>query len=108
VFTPGLAGRQARAVIGLVRKRQGPLVLGGDLNVLPQSSAYKALRAVLQDAFPGPRGATYPARAPVIQLDYVLYRGEAGMQVDTARVLPEKRASDHRPMRVDFTFSHAQ
>jgi endonuclease/exonuclease/phosphatase family metal-dependent hydrolase len=72
VFTPGLAGRQARAVINLVRKRRGALVLGGDLNVVPQSSAYKALRAVLQDAFPGPRGATYPARAPVIPLDSVM------------------------------------
>ncbi|MCY2930818.1 MAG: hypothetical protein NTV86_15240 [Planctomycetota bacterium] len=42
---------------------------------------------------------TFPARAPLRTLDYILYRPPGAFAVENARVVDESLASDHRPVR---------
>jgi endonuclease/exonuclease/phosphatase family metal-dependent hydrolase len=76
-----------------------PLLVGGDLNALPESPVHQALAgAGFRDAWPecGVGDArTFPVNAPARRIDY-LYLG-GGVRCVDARVLPEY-ASDHRPL----------
>jgi endonuclease/exonuclease/phosphatase (EEP) superfamily protein YafD len=78
-----------------------PLLVGGDLNALPESPVHPALRgAGLRDAWAGcgtGDARTFPVNAPARRIDY-LYLAGAVRCVD-ARVLPEY-ASDHRPLLI--------
>jgi endonuclease/exonuclease/phosphatase family metal-dependent hydrolase len=78
-----------------------PLLLGGDLNALPESPIHQTLAgAGFRDAWPGcgvGDARTFPVNAPARRIDY-LYLAGAARCVD-ARVLPEY-ASDHRPLLV--------
>jgi endonuclease/exonuclease/phosphatase family metal-dependent hydrolase len=78
-----------------------PLLLGGDLNALPENPLHQTLAdAGLRDAWPGcgvgdPR--TFPVNAPARRIDYLYLRGD--VRCVDARVLAEY-ASDHRPLLV--------
>lgn len=78
-----------------------PLLLGGDLNALPESPLHQTLvDAGLRDAWLGcgvgdPR--TFPVSAPARRIDYLYLRGD--VRCVDARVLAEY-ASDHRPVLV--------
>ncbi|HEX6371366.1 MAG TPA: endonuclease/exonuclease/phosphatase family protein [Longimicrobium sp.] len=78
-----------------------PLIVGGDLNALPESAIHQTMGAAgFRDAWPEcgtGDGMTFPVNAPARRIDY-LYLAGAVRCVD-ARVLPEY-ASDHRPLLV--------
>jgi len=78
-----------------------PLLIGGDLNALPESPLHQALRAAgLRDAWAEcgtGDGRTFPVNAPARRIDYLYLAGLA--RCVEARVLPEF-ASDHRPLMV--------
>ena len=80
---------------------RGRLLLGGDLNALPESAIHAQLRdAGFRDAWPGCGEGdplTFPAAAPTRRIDYLYLTGDA--QCLSARVLPSA-ASDHRPLLV--------
>jgi endonuclease/exonuclease/phosphatase family metal-dependent hydrolase len=84
-----------------VDAREVPLLVGGDLNALPESPIHQDLRAAgFRDAWPEcgtGEGMTFPVAAPARRIDY-LYLAGAARCVD-ARVLPSD-ASDHRPLLV--------
>jgi endonuclease/exonuclease/phosphatase family metal-dependent hydrolase len=78
-----------------------PLIIGGDLNALPESPLHQRMGAAgFRDAWPecGTGDArTFPVNAPARRIDY-LYLGGAVRCVD-ARVLADY-SSDHRPLLV--------
>lgn len=74
----------------------GPAVLLGDLNAQPGSPETAALRAAgFQDAFEAAgveAGATWPARAPTLRIDWVWIRGLEAVRAEVLEPTP----SDHR------------
>jgi vancomycin resistance protein VanJ len=79
-------------------------VMAGDFNSPPRGLFYGAISRGFSDAWrSGGRGTghTFPARFPVLPIDHVL---TSGITVRRAGV-PNVRASDHRPMVVDFSLN---
>jgi endonuclease/exonuclease/phosphatase family metal-dependent hydrolase len=79
------------------------LIVAGDFNMTPWSPAYRSLRrdSYLHSATRFAR--TWPAPAPFMPLDHILYRG----QVDVVRAEawiggPARTASDHLPVVVEL------
>jgi len=73
------------------------LVIAGDFNMTPWSSAYKVLRRGLTSATRFAR--TWPAPAPIVPLDHILYRGR--LELIDGRAWTDggaRRASDHLPV----------
>lgn len=82
-------------------ERGVPLIIGGDLNALPESPIHQRMGAAgFRDAWPEcgtGDGMTFPVNAPARRIDY-LYLDQALRCVD-ARVLADY-SSDHRPLLV--------
>ncbi len=95
-----LAQAEAIAALDL---GSGPMILGGDLNAVPESPPLAALLRIWESATPEPL-ATFPAGSPSRQIDFILARPANLLEPQTARVLDEPVASDHRPLLVEFTF----
>ncbi len=79
----------------------GPVVIGGDLNALPDERAVRWLADRYSDAWGavsgGEGGATFPAADPTARIDYLF--ASAGLRVIAARVpAGSERASDHLPV----------
>lgn len=78
-----------------------PLLVGGDLNALPESPIHQELRAAgFRDAWPQcgtGDGFTFPATTPSRRIDYLYMTGR--MRCVSAQVIPSG-ASDHRPLLV--------
>ena len=73
------------------------LVIAGDFNMTPWSSAYKVLRRGLTSATRFAR--TWPAPAPLVPLDHILYRGRLELIDGRAWTAGgARRASDHLPV----------
>ncbi len=78
-----------------------PLILCGDFNTPPRGLFYRHLHSRLSDGFAesgNGLGLTFPARAPMIRIDYVWTRGTHATSV---RVGPQG-ASDHRMVIADI------
>ncbi|HEX2529007.1 MAG TPA: endonuclease/exonuclease/phosphatase family protein [Geminicoccus sp.] len=102
---------QARALLGpdwLGRPDcRRPVILTGDFNAPPFTSAYRKIRRQLtavQDVLSGcRRRATFPSRFPVLALDHVFFDGPIEiLDVAIIRTPLAKLASDHLPLVVDF------
>lgn len=89
-WLPWTARRQLRTVLGMVAG-PGLGVLCGDLN-LPRRSVAAATAGTGWSA--ARAGATFPARAPVLQLDHILVRGCRLAEPRAGQAGP----SDHRPV----------
>jgi endonuclease/exonuclease/phosphatase family metal-dependent hydrolase len=79
------------------------LIIAGDFNMTPWSPAYRALRhgSFLHSATRFAR--TWPAPAPIIPLDHVLYRGQVEVVKAEAWLGgPARTASDHLPVVVEL------
>jgi len=101
----------AEQVLGSIRGLRSPVVLGGDLNELPDGAAVTRLTRWLHDAWAvageGP-AETFPARDPSARIDYVLV--SQGFSVAGASVPRDPmvaRSSDHRPVVVDLELRDA-
>lgn len=78
-----------------------PLLVGGDFNDWGDL-VQQALRPSGLLAFDGPRQRTFPARLPLVQLDYVYARGLVPMGVQVPRGRIWWRMSDHLPLIAEF------
>ncbi|MCC5947679.1 MAG: endonuclease/exonuclease/phosphatase family protein [Nitriliruptoraceae bacterium] len=90
---------QARAVagtVGLLRERQVPTVLLGDLGAGPGTTELSSFETLLEDALPAGI-ATYPADDPQLHLDHILISPELRRRETT---LPATPWSDHLPIVV--------
>ncbi len=92
-----------QVVLSIAATRDGPLILGGDLNrPLPIATCHRQLCSALVDSAcvhgraPQP---TFPALRPLLRLDYVYVRN---MAVHNTRVVSSS-ASDHRPVFADLS-----
>lgn len=94
-----LAQAEALATLDL---GDGPMILGGDLNAVPESEPLTTLltswRATAAERLP-----TFPAGSPTRQIDFILYRPARVLEAGPVRVLDEPVASDHRPIFAVFT-----
>ena len=103
------AKQRTRQVADIERVAAGekePLViLAGDLNAQPGSPVIESLSKNWRDATPHPSLKTFPAEAPRVKIDYVLYRTTPRIKVIEATVLDEKVASDHAPVLVVLEIS---
>jgi endonuclease/exonuclease/phosphatase family metal-dependent hydrolase len=80
-----------------------PLIVAGDFNdwgTLVQS----ALKESQLRAFQGTNSPTFPARLPLVQLDYVYARGLTPLGVHVPRGRIWWRMSDHLPLIAEFSF----
>ena len=80
---------------------KAPLLVAGDFNdwgVLVQ----KALATIDLKAFNGALQATFPARMPLVQLDYVFARGLTPLGIHVPRGRNWWRMSDHLPLIAEF------
>lgn len=76
-----------------------PVIIGADLNALPDSRPLAALLASSwQDAAGKDAAPTFPADDPKRRIDYVLARPASKLRGVESRVVEEKVASDHRPV----------
>lgn len=94
--------QQAAALNEIFGKREGLMLLTGDLNATPESEPLTILSRRWMSATAGQQRLTFPAGTPERQLDYVLYRPEKRLKVLWTQVLDEPVASDHRPLLVEF------
>jgi len=89
------------AVVDSLRGLGARVVVGGDMNSMPESAVQDIVRgAGLRDAWQAcgsGEGFTFPASAPVRRIDYLYLTGS--MRCSTAGVI-DTQASDHRPVLV--------
>lgn len=111
----GLLGQerliQVEALLGpqwlLHPSRQGPLVLCGDFNALPRSSAYRLLARSLRDVQVGLRGhrprRTWFSHFPLARVDHIFVtRDVQVLAVQVPRSELSTKASDHLPVIADL------
>lgn len=84
-----------------------PLILAGDMNASPGSKPIEVLRRndfqVADDV--RPEAKSYPADAPRVLLDYIaFYPADAACRTEFT-VCSESLASDHRPVKAEFTWN---
>ena len=77
-----------------------PMILAGDLNDSPNSHTMCIFRKIWGIAGDGKTLKTFPSISPGRQLDYVLFHPRDRWKVVEIQVIPEKIASDHRPILV--------
>lgn len=97
--------RHAGEILTVLRGCDAPVVLAGDINEQPGSPAWTLLSRGLRDCGPAD-AATFPASAPDRRIDTVF--GDPAYAVVSAQVLDGRdvtRASDHRPVLVEFSYS---
>lgn len=96
--TADLRAEQTTALLARARAVQTPLIVAGDFNTPPRGRVYGRLTGALHDAF-AERGRgfgyTFPARRPMLRIDYLLTSGGA---IPVRASVPAVLASDHRPL----------
>lgn len=100
---------QVDELLAMIEAESSPVLLVGDFNASPTNENYRALRAVLKDAWSevgwGP-GFTFPAQGmmgtqvpPFLRIDYLMSKGP--IRPVSIQVL-EKAGSDHLPVMAEF------
>jgi len=86
--------KQADRVIEILAETDLPVLLAGDLNARPESSAMEILFADLKPSDPDFE-FTSPSRSPRAKIDYILYGPSERWWVLESRVIHNNVASDH-------------
>ncbi len=96
---------QAEAIVTYFKDRKEPVILGGDLNAVPESDVIQYLeKHFTRSKTSGAAGFTIPVDRPARTIDYMFYRPESNINVDVHRVIPEPYASDHLPVLVEMIY----
>ena len=101
--------QQIRAIEPILAADPWPVIFGGDLNASPTSKVVATARSQLTDTWRsvgrGP-GSTAPARAPRTRIDYLLYRGAPGAEIEPLRARVRPRVvSDHLAVQATYRMS---
>ena len=78
-----------------------PVILGGDLNDVPESRTLALLQGWSAFGRVGPAAPTFPADAPDRTIDHFLIAPVEAFPGATVLVLDEPVISDHRPVQLD-------
>ncbi|WP_174734892.1 endonuclease/exonuclease/phosphatase family protein [Mesobacillus harenae] len=99
-LNPFLHKKQSNSIIEIANKKQGPLVLMGDWNMKPSTWKWNRIASHFTDVWSKTGkadGATFPARRPVMRLDYQFVNKQ--VEVIDCMVFAEiPEASDHLPV----------
>lgn len=87
------------AILNLIPKVKGPLVVTGDFNLEPSNEYYRRIRAVLTDAAEGREALTFPSDNPIKRIDYIFVNDKC--RVSDCRVA-HVQYSDHCPVFADI------
>lgn len=93
---------QAKAVADILLNRNMPVVVGGDFNITPETTAYRIIEKRMDDAavlFGNPQ-LTFPYTKPRIRLDYFFLNKGKVWKVKNVEVINNEDASDHKPVLV--------
>ena len=90
--------------------RDAPVALVGDFNAASRARAYRTLAQAMTECRRAPRRwgriPTFPARMPVLAIDYVFLRGAVTVErVATPASAAARVASDHLPLVVDLSLT---
>ncbi|MFH1061987.1 MAG: glycosyltransferase [Candidatus Omnitrophota bacterium] len=112
-FLPREGMRQTKALLGLEWVAHpvcdGPIILCGDFNALPNSQICRNIKQVLRDAQEelenhSPKG-TWSSHYPIRRIDHVFISPEIEVtNVEVSRTDIDKISSDHLPLIVDIKF----
>lgn len=91
---------QMRKIVEVISSDPEKLILLGDLNCPPGSEPLDMLDKALSRCFSEDK--TYPADEPERIIDHIYYTPDRGLQCKEIKVIPEKVASDHRPVVARF------
>ena len=78
-----------------------PVILGGDLNDVPESRTLALLQGWSAFRRVGPAAPTFPADAPDRTIDHFLIAPVGAFPGATVLVLDEPVISDHRPIQLE-------
>ena len=93
---------QARAAARVIAEDPYRAVVGGDMNARPAAPPVATLRTVATDtwAVAGQGdGLTHPSNSPRSRIDYLLHRGDLGVNVVSTH---PSQVSDHRAVRASY------
>lgn len=93
--------REAKSVIDVATRLQGPILIGGDLNEPPRGPSWRLLREAGFVDHGSDDWPTFPAAKPEKRIDAMLVRGEARVVTHGDPGVPQRllaAASDHRPV----------
>ena len=96
--------RQAEQLCEFVRREvpaDAPLIVAGDFNDWG-NRVREMLEAMQMQTWQPGRNPTFPARLPLVQLDYVYSRGLQPLAVEVPRGRAWWRMSDHLPLLAEF------
>ena len=95
--------RQSRETIRRITALKTPWIVLGDFNDVPGSRTMDAFRQVGREAGkPAGDAATFPSEEPTIEIDAIITGPPGAWMPATASVVPERLASDHRPVVADL------
>lgn len=92
---------QAQKLAGVLApeiEKKTLIILAGDFNSTPKSKPMEILLKTWVDPTEDDDSRTWPSGTPKVEIDYVLHFPAARFGVFSSKVLPEKVASDHRPI----------
>lgn len=96
---------QATALTRFLASLPGPWLLVGDFNDVPGSRTLALFqRRADQARKPRANRFTFPSPAPEKEIDYIFGGPRGRWTLDTARVVAETAASDHRPVVAEVRF----
>lgn len=98
-----LRALQADSVSRVIRSSPYPVIVCGDMNDVPGSYAYTALKGGLGDAFVRKGrgfGRTYNLISPTLRIDYIFYDPETFRPLAVSS--PKTTLSDHNPVIANF------
>lgn len=89
--------KQIGALLEALKKRKSPIVLAGDFNAGPDSDSLKLLAQEGWQRLRKGSTKTCPSVKPKWEIDFFIAKGLPPFQFEE-KVIPEKVASDHRPI----------
>jgi endonuclease/exonuclease/phosphatase family metal-dependent hydrolase len=104
-LAPGERRRHAEELLGLTRKLNGPVLMGGDLNEVPTGGAVAWIAERMWDSWREAgegAGGTFPSADPTQRIDYLFRTGHFAVEAATVGGPEVAGASDHRPLLVDL------
>ncbi len=82
-----------------------PAILAGDMNATPDAEPIQELNKKWTNAIDKGASPSAPSPKPRSRIDYIFYRNAPKLKLKQSEVIPEKMASDHRPVFAVFELS---
>ncbi len=89
---------QAEQIVSLIKGQNYPVLFGGDLNETPSGPAIQQFENISVMSDKEPYTFTWPAITPEKKIDYIMMYPYSDWELKKYEVIPEKYASDHRPV----------